>query len=800
MSEQMKLVWLSLAVVLPTALAIADEETPIEPAAVQLDRPVEFAKDIYPILEANCLACHNLATAESDLVVESVEAMLKGGNNGPALVPEKPEESYLYQLAARHEEPAMPPWPNDVEAKKLTPEQLGLLRQWILEGAKSGPATSNASMNWQAINDQLRAIYALDVDPFGRFVATGRAGSVTVYDLAASQNQQSLADPEIDLPAAHPLAHRDYVHAIAFHPDGELLATAGYQVVKLWTRNFADAVRPSDISAEAVTSADSAGGITVRVDAAVVTVAKTETPDQPVATITTPAEVTDVAVSPDGQRVATVSADGVARLWNATDGALIADLTKDLHAARRLTQRETDKVVRESRVNVVNAQIAEAEKQVAEQQEAVKKADEALTKAKTANDEAATKLTEAAAKAAESKKASDETPDDEALKKQLEEATTAEQAAKDAVTTAGNELKSAEKSKQLAEQAVTRASGHVDEKKQLLTAVQAELTRSTEALEQTKAPAEVPVTAKLAAFVSDGSLLATLDSSGTVRLWKTSDGSAIDAMTLLNAEASPVVEMVPHEQSLLVRHEDGSVSQVDLFPHWQPAGSLGAEEGGGSVFADRVLALAFSPDGSLLAAGGGEASRTGQITLWNVADRSLAREIPDAHSDTVYGMEFSPDGKRLATASADKFVKVFDVADGKLFRSYEGHTHHVMDVSWKGDGTTLASAGADNAIKVWNAETGEQARTINTYSKQVTSLEFVGMLDEFISSSGDRRVFRHRAGDGAGVREFTGCPDYVYCTAVTSDGSIVAAGCEDGVLRIWNGSDGAEIAKFAAGE
>ncbi|MEZ6061406.1 MAG: c-type cytochrome domain-containing protein [Planctomycetaceae bacterium] len=777
------------------AVADDDEEAPITPADVKLDRPVEFERDIYPILEANCLACHNLATAESDLVVESAEAMLKGGNYGPAIVPEKPEDSYLYRLAARHEEPAMPPWPNDVQAKKLTPEQLGLLKQWILEGAKAGAAASAANMNWQAINDQLHAIYAVSVDGTGRFVAAGRAGSVTIYDLIARQNQKSLADPDIQLPSAHPLAHRDYVHAVAFHPDGELLATAGYQIVKFWTRNFQEAVRPSEVAAEAVTTPDSAAGVTVKIEGASANLVKTDSPEERVATITTPADISDFALSSDAQRLATVSSDNVARLWNAADGALIADLTKDLPAARQLARRETDKAVREARVGVVNGQITEAEKQVTEQQEALKKADEALAKAKTSRDEAATKLTEAEAKTAEAKKAAEEKPDDEAVKKQVEEATKAEQAATDAVTTADNELKSAEKSKQLTEAAITRAQAHVDEKKQLLATVEAELKQSVETLEQAKVPAAAPVSAAFVAFVGDGSLLATLDTSGTVRLWKTADGSAVDVLPLLG-NSPPVADVTSQGDSLLVRHQDGSVSDVSVFPQWQLSARLGTQDDGSSVFSDRVLSLAFSPDGTLLAAGGGEASRSGQVTIWNVTDRTLVREIPDAHSDTVYGLEFSPDGKRLATASADKFVKVFDVATGEHVRSYEGHTHHVMDVSWKGDGATLASAGADNAIKVWNAETGEQARTITTYSKQVTSLEFVGMQDEFISSSGDRRIFRHRAGDGAGVREFSGCPDYVYCTAVTFDGSIVAAGCEDGILRVWNGADGAEVAKF----
>ena len=151
----------------------------------------------------------------------------------------------------------------------------------------------------------------------------------------------------------------------------------------------------------------------------------------------------------------------------------------------------------------------------------------------------------------------------------------------------------------------------------------------------------------------------------------------------------------------------------------------------------------------------------------------------------------------MATASADKFAKVFDVATGTFVRAFEGHTHHVMDVSWKSDRTTLASAGADNAIKIWNVETGEQARTITTYTRQVTSLQYVGLQDMIVSSSGDKRVFFHNPSNGNPAREFPGNTDYVYRAASTPDGSIVASGGEDGSVRVWNAADAKVIATFA---
>ena len=151
--------------------------------------------------------------------------------------------------------------------------------------------------------------------------------------------------------------------------------------------------------------------------------------------------------------------------------------------------------------------------------------------------------------------------------------------------------------------------------------------------------------------------------------------------------------------------------------------------------------------------------------IWDVVKKSLVKEFKDAHSDTIFGAEFSRDGKQLLSGAADKFVKIFDIATGKHVRSFEGHTHHVLDVSWKADGTSIASAGADNVIKVWNVDTGEQRRTIGGYSKQVTSLRFVGIGENLISCGGDKSVRYHKAGNGQNYRSFSGGTDFMYAAA-----------------------------------
>jgi WD40 repeat protein len=140
----------------------------------------------------------------------------------------------------------------------------------------------------------------------------------------------------------------------------------------------------------------------------------------------------------------------------------------------------------------------------------------------------------------------------------------------------------------------------------------------------------------------------------------------------------------------------------------------------------------------------------------------------------------------IATCSADKFVKVWSLPDGKFVKSFEGHTHHVLDVGWLPDGKKLASAGADNFVKMWDFEKGEGVANVNAHGKQVTRLFVINKKSEFLTGGGDNLVKRFNA-NGGNTGNYPGGTDYIYAISASPDGAVIAAGGQEGVVRVYNG-------------
>src|SRR5205823_3596522 len=95
-------------------------------------RPVDFEKDIVPIFQSSCVTCHTSGKAESDLSIETRAKIVEGGASAPAIVPGNSADSLMIQLVSGADPDRVMPQ----KGKRLTPQQVGVLRAWIDQGAK----------------------------------------------------------------------------------------------------------------------------------------------------------------------------------------------------------------------------------------------------------------------------------------------------------------------------------------------------------------------------------------------------------------------------------------------------------------------------------------------------------------------------------------------------------------------------------------------------------------------------------------------------------------------------------------
>src|SRR2546427_2322686 len=118
--------WLSAGVTF--AKITPDQAKTLPPPAA---RKIDFAKEIKPIFEASCVKCHGRGRTKGDLSIESRDTLLKGGESGPAIVPGRSAESHLIELIAGLDPDSVMPQ----KGKRLTTEEIGVLRAWIDQGA-----------------------------------------------------------------------------------------------------------------------------------------------------------------------------------------------------------------------------------------------------------------------------------------------------------------------------------------------------------------------------------------------------------------------------------------------------------------------------------------------------------------------------------------------------------------------------------------------------------------------------------------------------------------------------------------
>jgi len=164
------------------------------------------------------------------------------------------------------------------------------------------------------------------------------------------------------------------------------------------------------------------------------------------------------------------------------------------------------------------------------------------------------------------------------------------------------------------------------------------------------------------------------------------------------------------------------------------------------------------------------------------------------HSNMVFGLAVSPDGKRIASGSFDKTVKVWDAETGAELMTLRGHEKRVDPVSFSPDGTKIASGSQDTTIKLWDAESGSELMTLRGHSEGIRSVGFSSDGKRIVSSSPDGTIKVWDMATGDELISLRWHDGRILDAAFSPDGKrIVSSDADDGTIKLWDASTGAEL-------
>ena len=206
--------------------------------------------------------------------------------------------------------------------------------------------------------------------------------------------------------------------------------------------------------------------------------------------------------------------------------------------------------------------------------------------------------------------------------------------------------------------------------------------------------------------------------------------------------------------------------------------------------AETVRAVAFSPDGKLLAAAGGLPARSGEVKIWDVQTRTVLRTLA-GHTDCIYGVAFAPDGKSIATASYDKLIKLWDVATGKEIRTLKDHIDAVYALAFTPDGKRLVSASADRGVKIWDVASGERHYTLSEPTDGLNTLALDPTGKRVAAAGLDRTIRVWSLGEKSGtlLNSLIAHEDAILQLAWSPDGKYLASTAADKQVKIFRAED-----------
>jgi len=201
---------------------------------------------------------------------------------------------------------------------------------------------------------------------------------------------------------------------------------------------------------------------------------------------------------------------------------------------------------------------------------------------------------------------------------------------------------------------------------------------------------------------------------------------------------------------------------------------------------DYVSAVAWSRDSKRIASASGDHT----VQVWDAADGSHVLTYR-GHSSDVLTLAWSPDGKYIASGSLDTTVQVWNATNGEQVFTYHGHSDAVFNVAWSPDGTRIASVGNDGSVQLWNSNTGGH---VVSYKNPKSIKGGSAPWNSVAWSPDGKRLIVGGLGPAMLLDVATGNPityfgnpgGSVHTVAWSPNGTYIASGRDNETVEVWN--------------
>ena len=331
-------------------------------------------------------------------------------------------------------------------------------------------------------------------------------------------------------------------------------------------------------------------------------------------------------------------------------------------------------------------------------------------------------------------------------------------------------------------------------------------------------------------FSPDGKMLVSASFDGTVKRWNLITGKASDISWLGHPAWVFAVSYSPDGTMLASGADGGSVKLWDMEKrkvytlhafdnrvtnlNFSPDGEVLIASGFNndvklwdvtnreeidSAIGHRAFVNSVSTDGQLLASASDDAS----IKLWNIGRRREINSL-SGHDSRVNSVSFSPDKRLLATGSKDRYgndretrsdIKLWDVKNSKVVARLKGHSDWVESITFSRSGKLLASGSWDNTIKLWdiaNPEQSQEIATLTGHSEWVTKVNFSPDEQLLASGSWDDTIKLWNVSnpqDTQDIATLEGHEGDVFDISFSPDGRLLASGSGDKTIKLWDVSN-----------